>query len=184
MPLLIKKTWPHILFWSVALAYFIAAPSLYYQWFVTDGKTIASMKELPPPTGEFKVNIEYLQLYDEKGTYELEGWSFLTMNDAISVEDYKREVILASPGKLYNFEIEPMEKKRRDVTEFYKYMERNLDESGFRSRISIYALKPADYEILILFRRDDGQAVYIDTYRCITRTPNYLLLKDRGSSCH
>lgn len=180
----IKKIILHILFWSAALAYLVFAPALYLHWFVTDGKNTKSLDELPAQAVEFRVNLEYLQLYDKKGTYELEGWSFLTMDDAVPVEEYKREIILASPKKIYTFEGEPYGRNRRDVTEFYKSMGKDLDASGFRSKISIYVLKPDDYKVLILFRLNDGEAVYIDTYRCLTRTPNNLILKEKGSSCY
>ena len=180
-----KKYIFHVAFWMSAIIYLVFSPDLYYHFFVTEGKKTSYPYDayaLLSETSEFRANIDYLNLYDEKGTYELEGWIFLT-GELTPTVNYDQTLVLISSKKLLGFEVENY--VRKDVTNFYQARgwNRNLDDTGFRSKISIYGIRPGNYRILMFFKLDDGSTVYVDTHRCITRTPNTLILREREAIC-
>jgi hypothetical protein len=175
----IRKTWPHILAWCFALAYLVLAPGTYAHFFVHDGQALDTGAQLSGRTRKFQSNIDGISLYDQRGIYQIVGWGFLTMSNALPVEDYERQVVLASAERNYVFTATPV--KRSDVTAYFSELGVNLNLSGFSSLIYAFAVEPGSYKIKLVFKNPDRQEKYIDTGRCLTRTPNYLVLEEDGS---
>lgn len=166
---LIRVSKLHIVVWGIALLYLVLAPSVYALWFVTDGKPLrASDQTHLPQTLDIRANIDQFLLFNRGGVYQIEGWAFVA--NQLPVEEYEREVVLASPDGYFAFETRSV--RRRDVAVHYE-----LDglEYGFQALISKYEVPVGTYRLLLSFTVQDQQTVFGDTGSCILRTPNNLL---------
>lgn len=173
---IIQKLWKHILVGAVLLIYLLAVPTLYFKWFVTDGKALSGARQLPARASGFRANVELVAPADQSGGYVVSGWGFLTADEALDAKEYEKEIVLISSSNIYFFKA--WQEPRKDVDVFFNLPGKNLEMAGFHSQISIYALRLATYRIGILFRPKSGVAVYGETNQCVRRTPNHLLLID------
>jgi hypothetical protein len=175
----LRKAWPHLLVLGIAVIFVLIAPSVYMRYFVTKGKPISL--ELPPETRQVQYNIEKLNAYDEQGTYLLQGWAFLTLDKAIPSGEYEREVVLFSGT---GYQIYPAEiTTRTDVQDFFSDLGMNLSLSGFQALFAKDTIALGTYNIGLVFKHvSNGTTLLVRTNRCITRTPNHLLLEVTNSS--
>jgi hypothetical protein len=177
---IIKKAWPHILIISLMTVYFFIAPRLYTRFFIHNGKPM-SITDLPLLTDQVKYNVEFLDPYDSDGTYLLKGWAFLTVDKKIPAGEYERQVVLykAKDYKVYSAEVT----SRSDVQTYFKDLGMDLTFSGFSAQIARDTIEEGSCGIGLIFKHvPTGATYYVDTHRCITRTPNKLVLEPWNST--
>jgi hypothetical protein len=106
-------------------------------------------------------------IYTKQLTYQLVGWAFpekLTK----PLADYEKQIVLINDQSTgYYFDTEVM--TRKDVTDHYKDLGVNLDQSGFSVNISTKYLPEGKYNIAILFTLTD------DSTPILFRTDYYLI---------
>lgn len=176
----IRKWWLHILFWIVVPVYFMLAPSIYFRFFTNEGHPVQSDLQIPIEFRSSRFTVDSLSLYDANGLYQLRGWSFLLNQDDNPTEAYERVIVLISRQRNYVFPTSIRD--RRDVAEHFQELGLSgLRNSGFSALISVNAIKRDTYKIGIIFKHPDGSSVYVNMGRCLTRTPNSLILAAKDS---
>jgi hypothetical protein len=176
---LITKAWPHILIISLMAIYFVIAPKLYTRYFIHIGKPV-SITELPPLTDQAKYHVEFLDPSDIDGIYLLRGWAFLTVDKRILAGEYDRQVVIYK-GKNYKIYLADVP-SRIDVQAYFKDLGMDLTFSGFSAPIARDTIEEGSYGIGLIFKHtQSGATYYVDTFRCITRTPNKLILEPQNS---
>jgi hypothetical protein len=150
----------------------------YLHWLLDEGGNINLEEQIQSSSGDYRLNIDRLFLYNSKGVYFLDGWGFPT-RDFSPYQTYYREIILRSPHRYYIFSAAPTQ--RNDVNEYFKEsLEQNLIMTGFQSKINMNLIKPGTYQVLLVFKLGDDKTVHVNTNRCITRTSNDLILEDHS----
>lgn len=108
--------------------------------------------EVPEETKRISLNVERVQETSDMGNkfIEIEGWAF---GEAQNTDNQQVYVVLKSDNGTYIYDT--VSRKRPDVTNCYKRLKLNLDNSGFLAAIPKDELKRGKYEIGIYIKKDD-----------------------------
>jgi len=178
MKAFLKKAWPHVIVFCILIAYSISAHHLHTHFFQNKGRPSETANDIPAETRNVKFNIEGLKV-DSQGTYNLSGWVFLTDKN-ISSDSFEVFIVLQSNVKSYIFPAESV--YRLDVQEYFVEFNIDIKNSGFSALLHKDSIKRSAYRLgIILKQKVNGIAYFVSTGRCITRTPNQLVLEEADS---
>lgn len=91
---------------------------------------------------------------------EIKGWGFIEGIDSKNSEIY---VVIKSNNNIYVYDTQNI--VRKDVTDYFKDMQLNLDNSGFNANILAKGIESGKYQIGIYIENGDKKAlVYTDKY--------------------
>lgn len=171
----------HLIVWGGVLLYFFTAPYLYINLFAKQGLPIqADITLLASEISSYSF-VDGLDLYNEQGLYQLRGWGFLTINN-IPVSDYEKKVVLVTGKQYMMFDTQIVD--RRDVKNEFGGLNLDLRKSGFLTLIAKEALQTGRYGIWIMFTHKDSEIhYYVNTGRCLERTPNFMVLSELEENC-
>jgi hypothetical protein len=180
---ILRTIWLHLVIWGLMALYLFVAPGIYDHLFVIEGNPIQANVKLPATFSGSKSSVDALVIYNElDGVYQVMGWAFPTTDKSILLGDYERQVVLATPTRNYIFALETVE--RTDVQVHFNDLGTDLTDSGFSAFIASHALAPGAYSLGLIFKNIlIGTTYYIDTGRCVARTPNDFVLKNPGVAC-
>lgn len=170
----------HILILGSIVSFILIAPEVHTHFIVNEGKPVG-MPPLPPEISQVQFNIEELSLYDAiNGVYRLSGWAFLTIDKNIPPEEYEQQIVLTSDFKNYAFYAKPV--YRHDVKAKYENLGMRLDMAGLFAYLAKGTVHPGTYNLGIIFKHKIKNSIYyVNTRRCITRTPNHFYLEEPDS---
>ncbi len=182
MSKILRKAWPFLVIWGLMGLYLFAAPSVHDRFFIREGKPVQVNVKLSASVDESKSGLDALDVYSQQdGVYQILGWAFLTIDKNLPASDYERQVILVAPTRNYIFAAKAL--RRIDVQKYFSDLGMDVNMSGFSAFINRNALKRGTYGIGLIFKNTaSGTTYYINTGRCVTRTPNNLVLEDPGNS--
>jgi len=182
MSRILRKAWPFLVILGLMGLYFVAAPIIHDRLFVVKGKPIQVNVKLPATVNESRSGVDALVINNEPGgVYQLWGWAFPMVDKSIPAGDYERQVVLVAPSGNYVFATEAVE--RTDVQKYFSDLSMDVTMSGFSAFIASHTLEPGIYEIGLIFKNTTSSvSYYMSTGRCVTRTPNTLVLEDPGKS--
>jgi hypothetical protein len=111
-------------------------------------------------------NIQYYVDHFESAAQILEiyGWAFIEGHDSVNSEIY---IVLKSTDRTYVFTTETV--IRENVTEQFKELGLNLDNSGFSALIPTWEIASGEYSVGIYIKKDDIEAL-IYTNRAIIKS--------------
>ncbi len=168
-----KRYGIHIFIWAIAIIYLIASPQFFSS---SEGNVLETITQLPNQPKEGRTYVDKWLLYSDDGVYKLVGWGFI-LDGGFPADKYDKRVVLSSDNK--NFVFEATTLNRKDVYNHFADFKIDLTMSGFSALVSNNAIKSGRYKIgLIFIHHDTGESFYVDTGRCITRTPNTSVLED------
>jgi hypothetical protein len=167
-----------LIIWGIMVLYIITAPLIHDRFFLREGRPLQTRVELPGQAAGAKAFLDSFELYKvQDGIYQAEGWGFLTSNAKLPAGAYERQVVLASASEKYVFPAKTT--KRVDVHEQFSSLGMDLNMSGFLAYINRNVLGKGTYNVgLILKNSETGALHYVDTGRCVTRTPNNIILEE------
>jgi hypothetical protein len=164
------------------LLYVLAAPAIHDRYFARNAGPLQADAYLPPISESGHANVDAVELVDDQqGIYLIAGWGFVAIHQDIPAGDYERQLVLASTTRNYLFAAATNE--RPDVQRYFLLggLSMDLDLSGFVSYVSRNALAADTYAVgLLLTDIASRQSYYVGTGRCLTRTPNTLVLEQTG----
>ncbi len=171
----LNRAWPHILIIAILVLFVVFAPAIYNRLFPSqEGNPTPPL--LPPSTSQAKFAIERLSVTEEN-RYNLEGWAFLTVDKSVPADEYERQIVLVSDQSNIFFTAVAME--RLDVQIEFGSLGIDVTRSGFMAALSLDSVQEGMYKVGIYFRDpESGIVYYVQTDKCIERTPNYLELKN------
>jgi len=117
---------------------------------------------LPPESQDIVYSIDTLRKNDELGLplIEIIGWAFIQGRDSVGAHI---DVVMASALNTYIFD--GMPDSRPGVTEAFKSLNLDLDNSGFVTRIRAGAIQDGTYRVgLYITRGEEDSLLYTDTF--------------------
>jgi hypothetical protein len=173
-----KKNWIHVLIWGTMFLYLLAAPRLYTQFFLKQGKPLRVEESIPPEEERIELSVDDLDetIVEKEEVYRLWGWAFSTADPKKSPDQYEREIVLTSDNKMYIFPTDTVE--RQGVQDTFQDLSMDLLSSGYSTLIAKDVLPIGEYRVGIIFRDPSTrQEYYYDKPKVILkRSPNGLSL--------
>jgi len=108
---------------------------------------------LPAETGDITYFFDEFAT-DGRTTVGVRGWAFIEGMDSENSEIY---IVLKSADRTYVFTTETVIKE--GVTEYFKELNLNLDQSGFRALIPARKIANGEYTVGLYIRKDDVEAL-------------------------
>jgi len=130
---------------------FLAEP-LFDRFEQVAGESKLYKTTLPAATNNIQYSIDKLEVTTR--ALEINGWAFIEGHDSVNNEIY---IVLKSAGRTYIFTAETM--IREDVTQAFKELNLNLDQSGFRALIPARKIANDEYSVGIYIRKGDIEAL-------------------------
>ncbi len=144
------------------------------------GRPIAADVSLPGETAQVKMWVEKMDPAYAGKFYQVEGWSFLTVDKTVAASGYDRQMVLTGPQGNLVFASEVV--IRQDVDEYFKSEGMDLMMSGFTVLIDPRGLPEGVYGMGWIFtEKRSHTAYYVDARRCLLRTADALALAPNGS---
>ncbi len=175
MMIYLKKYRFHLLIWAVMLCYLAAAPALYAEFILRNGKPVSLNQELPEPTTEALGEANRLDPTSLNGQnqYNLWGWAFIKGEEDQTI--YERFVVLRSNTRTYFFSTEIISFPQ--VQTLFPYLDQDVTETGFSTYLAKEAIARGTYRVGFLFRhKSTADAFYIETNKVMVKTANQLKL--------
>ena len=181
MKRIITRPWSHVIIIIIMFTYVIVAPRIYGALFVNEGKPLANDVAITYDSIDAHFAIDGLILLNSKGVYNLTGWAFPVTSKWNSTSEYSRRLLLYSNDNKYLFQGE--NQSRVDIQTVFNDLTLDVTKSGFSVKIYKDSIVNDTYGLgLIFLSLSDGANYYIDLNKCITRTPNQLLLANMMSA--
>jgi len=150
-------------------------PTIYTKIFLRIGKPVQINVEIPNepnmPCGMDQLDL--VRIGDEK-VYSLMGWAFPTEDETPLGEFIKQVVLIGPNASTYLYDAETMQ--RNDVTNYFASLNRDLDNSGFKTYISVLSLEAGIYQLGIQYTNGNSEKYFCITNKYIRKTPNTLKL--------
>lgn len=168
---------PHLLLWSLMLAYFFLAPDVFARFFVKNGTPVQVNNTLPYESDRIHFRVEGLVpvVKDGEDLLELYGWALMVPEDARQSDVLLRELVLISGTRNYYFSMIAAP-RNPDLPDELAGVNVDPQTLGFRALIFEDAIRPGEYRVGMVFRDPKtGSAFYSDkpaTY--LVKTPNTL----------
>jgi hypothetical protein len=152
----------HIFVVLVFLVYLVSANHIFCCLLTVDREAHIHNIDIPAETDDIKYYVDAIEKHqiDWKNIMLVRGWSFIEGEDARNCSTY---VMIKTDTKEFVFDT-GME-TRPDVTQYFKAMQLNLDESGFRSYIPLEHIPDGTHQIGVIVVKGNKMAyILTNTY--------------------
>jgi hypothetical protein len=119
---------------------------------------------LPAVTDNIEYSVDHFE--SAAGVVEIYGWAFIEDHDSANSEIY---IVLKSTDRTYVFTTETV--VRESVTEQFKELGLNLDNSGFSALIPTWKIASGEYSVGICIEKNDVEAL-VYTNKAIIKSGN------------
>lgn len=173
----LKNNWYHLVIWVTVIIFFLFSPRLVGLISTKEGKPDFVNIDLPVSTDSFKLNVEKLELYDERGIiFVIRGWAFTTIDPGIPTNERLLEIVLVENNN--NMVFGTRLEGRADVVRHFQDTNFNIQQPGFSALINKEVLHNGIYKIGFLSTNQlTGEKHFKLTNFEIIRTPNSVTLK-------
>jgi hypothetical protein len=149
--------------------YILRTPNTLQLHDLREGRPSFLASELPEQS-ELYYGVDQLSAIgdDDGGVFVLDGWSFFPGSLTPPDRSLRQVVLLSEAALPYLLDLETRE--RPDVTQAFHYLDRELDQSGFRAYISQAHIRSEVYRIGVLHTESGGIRAFGLTDWCLRRT--------------
>lgn len=159
--LLSQRYLVHIVIISTIILYILSANYIFLYAFDVCGEAQVQNIDIPVDTGDILYYIDGAEItkIQWKDIVRISGWAFIEKKDSYNSTIYIA-IITADEKLIFNTNM----MMRPDVTQHFRYMDLDLDYSGFETNIPLEILPHGTHQIGIMINEDDGERMsYINT---------------------